>query len=329
MWGHLALGEFIRYTPSPCMPPVMESRGEQPLSRPRPGRVGAAGSSWGWPAAVRSGLCAGPGRGGLTAARSLPSASAGSSRFPNNWSATRSANVGEPYNPATVREDIVRITHLGRFASVLATVQPQKDGGVTLTYVVTELPLLSDVQVVGNKALSDQELLALAGLKAGDPKDQFLIDRGIREIKRAYEKKGYFVTDVTVDPEALNEADVLLYRVREGPRPRIRAIAYQGNTTFTDDQLQSKITSKPQFLFLRKGELNNEQLDQDAAKIRDFYHERGYLDAQVGRRIDVSPDQKRAVVTFLVQEGRGTPWTRWFPKATTCSRARNCWKPWP
>ncbi|MGB0768674.1 MAG: BamA/OMP85 family outer membrane protein, partial [Phycisphaeraceae bacterium] len=37
--------------------------------------------------------------------------------------------------------------------------------------------------------------------------------------------------------------------------------------------------------------------------LRDYYRERGYLNAQVGRRIDLSPRQNRAVVTFEINEG--------------------------
>jgi outer membrane protein insertion porin family len=210
---------------------------------------------------------------------------------------------GDAYNAETVREDIVRITHLGRFGTVSARVDPQPDGTVVLTYVVGEQALLADVQVVGNKAIDDNELLGLIVLKAGDPIDPFLIDRGISEIKKAYERKGYFVTDVVVDQDVMKESNILLYRIREGPRPRIRDIAFQGNAVYSGDQLQSKIKSNTKIFILRKGELSREQLDADAALVRDFYHQNGYLDAQVGRRIDLSPDQKTARVVFVVQEG--------------------------
>lgn len=211
---------------------------------------------------------------------------------------------GDPYEASVVSEDIVRITHLGRFSSVQARIEPTPEGSVILIYVVTEQPLLSDVQTVGNKALNDQELLALVVLKAGDPIDPFLIDRGKQEIKRAYERKGYFVTDIAVDEEALNESNILLYRVREGPKPRIREIRFEGNTSFEEKQLRSRIRSNTKMIIFRKGELSRDMLEADATQVRDFYRQNGYLDAQVGRRIDLSPDQKDAVVVFVVQEGQ-------------------------
>jgi outer membrane protein insertion porin family len=215
---------------------------------------------------------------------------------------------GEPFQRKVSEEDIVRITHLGRFTSVKSTVMPRDDGSVVVTYVVVEQPLLADVQVVGNKAkgegLSDQELLSLVVLRAGDPVDQALIDRGAREIKRAYEKQGYFLCEVNVDQKLLDESGILIYNIREGPLVKIRDIRFEGNKSFLSDQLYAQIQSRTAILIFRKGELNRELLDGDAARIRQFYQDRGYLDAQVGRRIDLSEDQKDAVVVFFIEEGR-------------------------
>src|SRR5690606_27041438 len=99
------------------------------------------------------------------------------------------------------------------------------------------------------------------------------------------------VADVTVDEAQLAEQHILIYEVREGPRVRIRGIAFEGNQAYTAEQLEAQIRSEAYFPIFRKGTLNREQLDLDASSIRDFYQNRGYLDAQVGRRIDLSPDQ--------------------------------------
>ena len=78
---------------------------------------------------------------------------------------------------------------------------------------------------------------------------------------------------------------------------------FEGNTVYKDNELKSKIRSSAAFLFFKKGTLSREQLDADAASIRSFYHDTGYLDARVARRIDLSPDQQDAIVTFIIEEG--------------------------
>lgn len=214
------------------------------------------------------------------------------------------SEVGGPYDADTVSNDIVRLTHLGRFDKVTARVEPKPDGSVVLIFDISEQSLLSDVQVVGNKAITDNEVLSMVLMRPGDPADGFLIEQGLDRIVRAYYDKGYFVADVSIDRELLEESKALVYRVREGPRVKIKGLRFEGNTVYTHKQLKSKLRSKIYFPILQKGDLNREQLELDAAGLRAFYQARGFLDAQVGRRIDLSPNEKQAVVVFLIEEGR-------------------------
>ena len=66
---------------------------------------------------------------------------------------------GDPYDRAVVERDIVHINALNRFSSVTVQIKDNPDNSITVTYEVTEMPLISDVQVLGNKAIPDQELL--------------------------------------------------------------------------------------------------------------------------------------------------------------------------
>lgn len=211
---------------------------------------------------------------------------------------------GDPYDADVVQSDIVRITHLGRFSSVVTRAEPLADGSIVVTYVVTEQAVIAEVLFTGNKQVTDQQLNNTVLMRAGDRVDPFLINRGIQQIKSIYEDRGYYNTDVDYDAERLDEEGILLYRIREGPRPRIREIRFEGNKTFTVRQLKSKIQAKAYVPILRKGQLSREQLTLDATKLRDFYREGGYLDAEADRIIDLSPNDKDATVTFLIKEGR-------------------------
>lgn len=211
--------------------------------------------------------------------------------------------AGEPYSKETVEGDIVRLTHLGRFETVQARVTPQDDGSVVLTYVLQEQPLLAEVQFVGNKAIYDGKLAELVRLRPGDPIDSYLIARGKQQIIRAYEQKGFFVADVSVDEELLSEQNILIFRVREGPKVRIKAIRFEGNERLSRSELKTRIRSESYFPILNGGELNRSELQLDAGRLREYYNEQGFLAAQVGRRIDLSPNQKDAVVVFVIDEG--------------------------
>jgi len=277
-----------------------------PLHPRRPARPAAPRRVWALllPVFV-SLLLASPGRGNELAGRPLASVEIeGLEQAPEQLVRNQvRATPGQPYDPQTVRGDIVRITFLGRFSAVRARVEPLESGALALTYVVEEQPLLRDVQVVGNKELGDDQLLALVLLRDGDPVDESLIERGERQIEQAYADEGYFVADVEYDRELLESERILIYRVREGPRVRIEDIRFRGARSIDEDRLRQEIRSRTRLLVFRKGALNRDLLTRDVAAIRDLYRSFGYLDAQVGRRIDLSPEQDRAVVTFVIEEG--------------------------
>lgn len=210
---------------------------------------------------------------------------------------------GDPFDQEILAQDIQNLTRLGRFAAVRGKVEPQADGSVVLVFVVTELPLLSDVQVVGNKAFNDAELMQEALLRAGDPRDRYLINKAADNITRKYRNEGYFLADTAIDEKTLEDTGILILRVREGPRVRVREVTFEGNETFSDAALKTEIRTKKYVFILEKGKLSEEIIDQDAAKIRQYYEQRGYLDVRVGRRIDLSDNQQDARVVFQIDEG--------------------------
>jgi outer membrane protein insertion porin family len=210
---------------------------------------------------------------------------------------------GDPFDQQVVAQDIQNLTRLGRFSQIFVDIEPNDDGSVDVIYRLTPQQLLSDVQVVGNKALDDEQLLEAVLLRPGDAQDDYLIQHGRRQIIEKYREAGHYLADVQVDEEMLSDNQVLIYRVREGPRVKVRGVRFDGNETFTARQLKSKIRTRPYMFIFEKGELSEEQLQQDVGRLRDFYEQRGYLEARVGRRVELSADQKDAVVVFMIDEG--------------------------
>lgn len=218
---------------------------------------------------------------------------------------------GDPYLGAVVTQDIKRVTELGRFDRVAAIVTQDAKGGVVLTYHVIELPMLETVEIVGadlfksdrsGSAAQYEKLREKIRLRPGDPIDRFLLDQARAEMVRAYEDKGCYEAKVTVDEEALKTGHLRLL-VSEGPRLRVRDIRYEGNKAFSAAVLDHEVKSGVYWLVFQNGWLDREKLELDAASVRDYYRNRGWLDAQVGRRIDVSRAQRSAVCTFVVDEG--------------------------
>lgn len=211
---------------------------------------------------------------------------------------------GQPFDPRAVRTDVATLYRLGQFGTVTANAALASDGTVTVDYVVTEQALIAAVQTVGNKVLSDQELRAVIPLFANAPRDDFLVEQSVRDIKALYRQRGHYLVDVLVDESRLEQDGILIFRIVEGPRVRIRAIVFEGNDSFASQLLQREIRTKPFVPFFRKGNLDEDQLLDDIAALNRFYRDRGYVDVRVDRRIELSPRNNEAQVVFVIAEGR-------------------------
>ncbi len=211
---------------------------------------------------------------------------------------------GAAYDAARVEADVQRITRLGRFSKVTATVadDPQ-GGGVIVTYALQEQPLLRSVELQGVKSLEVDDLEVAMVLRAGDPADVFLIERARRQLVDSYQAEGFFRVQVQLDQARLDDQRELVFNIVEGPRVRVRDIRFEGLASFTGEELDKEVKQQEYFPVFRKGHLDQGLLTLDAARVRTYLQARGHLDAQVDRRIDISPDQKEAVVTFVVSEG--------------------------
>ena len=212
--------------------------------------------------------------------------------------------VGDPYDAATVRGDVRRLDRLGEFKFVTAEAELAADGSVEVIFSLVEQVLIAEVQVVGNKLISDQDLLQVVALRRGLPLDNFLISSAKREIEALYRRRGHYLVNVLVDESELEETGILLLRVIEGPRVKVRAIEFVGVEAFDHKQLRAQIDTHVALPLVRRGELDEEVLIGDVAALDRFYKDRGYLDVRVDRRIDLSPDNKEAKITFLLAEGR-------------------------
>lgn len=213
--------------------------------------------------------------------------------------------AGQPLSSRVVQQDIQRINRLGRFREIDATVQPYDDGSVAVVYRMVETPVVKDVQVSGNRQVSDQDIATEVNILAGTPVDRFQIDRAARRIKDLYLRKGYYQADVVATEEPAGESDSevnLVFVIREGERLRITDIRFEGNASFAGRQLRPATRTRT-WGILDRGALDDVTLDQDVAALIQFYKDRGFLDARVDRRIQPAPNGREAIVTFIIEEG--------------------------
>ncbi len=211
--------------------------------------------------------------------------------------------AGTPFSHVTATEDVTRLNRLGNFRSIASDVQLQDDGSVAVIFTFTQQPLIQDIQVVGNRDLSDQEILKETSIIALTPIDRFQIDRNARAIEDLYRTKGYYRCRVTVDEKELADSGIVLYHIIEGERVKVSSIRFEGNLAFSAKELRSPITTTEYVPVFDKGPLDDDVLNADVIALQKFYRERGYLDTRTSWKVQPSPDGKEAIVTFGIEEG--------------------------
>jgi outer membrane protein insertion porin family len=213
---------------------------------------------------------------------------------------------GQPLSIETVQQDLQRLNRLGRFRKIDVKAQGFEDGSIALVYEFAEVPVIKGVDAVGNRQLTTSEIGSVVSLLEGTPVDRYQLDRARRQIQDLYRKKGYYLSEVTVDEEELEKTGIVLFRIREGERIKIAEIRYEefsgGNLVFTPGQLKSSVKSKESTWF-ETGPLDDQTLDQDVASLVSYYQDRGHLDVRVGRRVDVAPNGREAILRFVISEG--------------------------
>ncbi len=125
---------------------------------------------------------------------------------------------GQPLSIEAVQQDIQRLNRLGRFSKIDVKAQSFDDGSISLIYEFAEVPIIKGVEAVGNRQLTTNEIGSVVGLLEGTPVDRYQLDRARRQIQELYRKKGYYLSEVTVDEQELDKTGIVPL-----PHPRRRA----------------------------------------------------------------------------------------------------------
>src|SRR5262249_24727437 len=116
---------------------------------------------------------------------------------------------GQPFDRETVDKDIRAIYGMGFFDQVNAEVTPSPKG-ITVTFRVSERPLVRNVTVEGNEKLKKEELEGALRIRPHTILDPEKARQGIDAAKKLYADKGYLDAKITYDtvPVGENEIDV-------------------------------------------------------------------------------------------------------------------------
>jgi outer membrane protein insertion porin family len=212
--------------------------------------------------------------------------------------------IGSPFVANRTAEDIRSIFSLGFFDDVQVRVE-DFEGGVKLTYVVTERPFVRDVLFSGNKKEDASTLLEKIDLKLGSVYNPVEVNRATDKLKEFYEQEGYFEVGIAPEVEKLADGDVTVtFKIAEGRRITIEQIVIEGTQGLTPKQVRAAMDTQEREFYVLRGTVQRQRLDDDVDRIIQLYNDHGYVQARVEKsEIDVDRENARATIRVVVVEG--------------------------
>jgi outer membrane protein insertion porin family len=209
--------------------------------------------------------------------------------------------AGRAFSPDIVEEDVRRLTRSRMFVNVNTTYQRVPEG-VVVVFQVVERPTLTHVKYLG-ATLKRSTIDKQTNLKVGDSIDPHMIDEARRKLEEYYKSKGFSKARV-VTLEGNKPGDRgAVFKVTEGPKLKIYDIEFEGNTIADDGRLKTQISSRPPILYLFKGEIDYEKIDEDVNKLTSYYRGLGFFGAKIGREIEFDEGSRWATLRFVINEG--------------------------
>jgi outer membrane protein insertion porin family len=212
--------------------------------------------------------------------------------------------VGRPYSQQSVEDDIRSLYATGNVSNVRIFGEPVSDG-VKVVIVVAGKAQISAVELRGVSRFKPTRVRKQMTVKPGDSLSPAALEADRQKILEYYASKGFTDTDVKYTTEEQGGQTRVIFDVTEGTKTTVSATKFEGNTAFKAGELIKVVKTRPRTIFnllTKAGKLDNDQLAEDVAAVREFYQNKGYIDAQVGApRIDRR--EGKVDVTFPITEG--------------------------
>ncbi len=123
--------------------------------------------------------------------------------------------VGDPINPYKLRQNVKSIQSLGIFKEVKSNVEKSTNGSI-LTFKVSENPIVSKIEFLGNSIFDKDTLHALLNSKINEPLNLNDIRIDIQRIQNLYLDAGYIQSKVLKVDTPNSDQSPIKFHIAEG-----------------------------------------------------------------------------------------------------------------
>ena len=204
------------------------------------------------------------------------------------------SKVGDVYNEETLRRDFMALWNTNRFDDIKLQTERGEQGGIVVTFVVTERPVIRDIKYEGLKSASTSDVLdrfkeRKVGLVVESMYDPNVINHAAVVLKDLIAERGHQFATVTPDLRRIPPSSLeVIFNVVEGPKVKVGTITILGNQAFSRKEVIAAMKNLHPYglphsilfenLFAKTYDLA--KLEEDKERIRDAYQKQGYFTAK-------------------------------------------------
>ncbi len=209
------------------------------------------------------------------------------------------SRVGEQYRPEKISKDIEKIYALESFSNIAIDLT-EVEGGVRLTFIVEEKPLISRIDFKGNKEFSNAKLSKKIELKKGEFFDKYTLQEDTTKLINFYKEEGY--GDVQVESYSSKEKEenemVVTFFITEGNKIVVDEVNLIGVTSLSRKKVRKLVKVK------RKRYYKAETLQKSLDEVKEFYKRNGFLKVSIKEPLVVyNRERTKIFITVFIYEG--------------------------
>lgn len=213
--------------------------------------------------------------------------------------------IGAPLEATAVDKTIKNFFDQGYFEDIWAD-----ENGGKVTFHFKEKPIISKIELKGYKENDEEAKKTLLQIDKGSLYDEKRVEAAKKRIIDALSADGKIDSVVEIESKKLDNGSMqVTFVVNEGQEIIINKLSYAGVLTQDSDDFNSMIANKEhQFMGWmwgrNDGKMKVAELQYDPLRIRDFYMQRGFLDAKIDEPfVQVDFDHYEAQMSYNVFEG--------------------------
>ena len=221
--------------------------------------------------------------------------------------------IGARFSRQRLEEDKRALLQTKQFVDVAISTswRPDAPDKVVVNFDLTPRRMMRYILIVGNRKIAKLDILDELGIKPGETRmDPYEVENGRLRIIELYKSKEYPEPHVEILRGDRPEDVGVVYLVDEGRKQKVLSTKFVGNTIASAARLRSLVSVKPGFLYFIGGNFTRQRLDEDVAKLLEYYRALGFFDARVDYGYEegdglggLGKENAWVSVRFIIDEG--------------------------